>query len=150
MTLKIFTLVCLFIIRLRFPPNKSIASIIRTRYGEATLKNIRKFEKADFRIRKTLLDINFLETCKDADVFPRFLQFKKSNPHLKKSTTYKECQKLLLQQEIDEKQKQLKEYQKNFNKLKSDLHGNLSYFDYLHITSLFFEPNVKTIETSKL
>ena len=57
--LKVVTLVFLFIIRLRFPPSKSVANIIRTRYGEATLKNIRKLEKTDFKKRKLLLDINF-------------------------------------------------------------------------------------------
>ena len=61
---KVFTLVCLFVIRLRFPPRKSVANIIRERYGDATLKDIRRLEKFDFKKRKIQLDINFLETCK--------------------------------------------------------------------------------------
>ena len=113
MTFKVFTLVCLFIIRLRFPPNKSVADIIRTRYGDATLRNIRKFEKLDFKKRKALLDINYLETCKDANVIPRFLQFRTANTNVKTSNTYKDCQKLLLQEEIKEKQKTYEELTKN-------------------------------------
>ena len=59
MSFKVFTLVCLFIIRLRFPPSKSIADVVRKRYGDATLKDIRRFEKIDFRKRKTTI-INFV------------------------------------------------------------------------------------------
>ena len=58
---KVFTLVCLFIIRLRFLPSKSIASILRERYGEAILKDVRRLEKVDLKKRKAQLDINFLE-----------------------------------------------------------------------------------------
>ena len=70
---KVFTLACLFVIQLRFPPTKSIASIIRERYGYAALKDIRRLEKINFKKRKIQLDINFLETCKDAEVIPHFL-----------------------------------------------------------------------------
>ena len=128
MTFKVFTLVCLFIIRLRFPPNKSVADIIRTRYGDATLRNIRKFEKLDFKKRKALLDINYLETCKDANVIPRFLQFRTANTNVKTSNTYKDCQKLLLQEEIKEKQKTYEELTKNFKRRKNELRSVLSFF----------------------
>ena len=101
-------------------------------------KVVRKFEKIDLRKHKTLLDINFLETCRDSNVTPRFLQFRTANYNLKKSSTYKDCQKLLLEEEICAKQKKL------------DLHCTLSYFDFLHITSLFFEPNVKAMEKMEL
>ena len=150
MSLKVFTFVCLFIIRLRFPPNKSVADIVRARYGNATLKTVRKFEKLDFKKRKLLLDINFLETCRDANVTPRFLQFRTANYNLKKSSTYTDCQKLLLEEEIRTKQKKLDEHHKNFEEMKKDLHSTLSYFDFLHITSLFFEPNIKAMEKIEL
>ena len=79
MYFKVFTLGFLFIIRLRFPPSKSVASIIRVRYVEVTLKDIRKLEKSDLKKRKLLLDVNFLETCRDANIIPRFLHFRASN-----------------------------------------------------------------------
>ena len=100
----------------------------------------------DFKKRKTALDINFLETCRDGDVIPRFLQFRTANVNLKNSSTYKDCQKLLLQEEIEVKQKKLDEVNKTFLRLKKDLHGILSYFDFLHMTSLFFDPNINAIE----
>ena len=150
MSVKVFSLVCLFIIRLRFPPSKSVANVIRVRYGDATLKTVRRFEKTDFKKRKAILDINFLETCRDAKVIPRFLQFRAANKNLRNSSTYENCQMLLLQEEIHEKQKRLKELDKHFDKLKNDLHGTLSYFDFLHIISLFFEPNIKAMEKIEL
>ena len=150
MFFKVFTLVCLFTIRLRFPPSKSIADTIRVRYGEATLKTIRKFEKVDFKKRKAALDINFLKTCRDGDVIPRSLQFRTANANLKNSSTYKDCQKLVLQEEIVDKRKKLDELCKTFLRLKKDLHCTLSYFDFLHVTSLFFDPNIKAIEKMEL
>ena len=50
----------LFIIRIRFPRGKSIADIIRNRYGEDNVKKIRRFEKWHFKWRKFYLDLMFL------------------------------------------------------------------------------------------
>ena len=69
MSFRVFTLVCLFIIRCRFPADKSVAVIIRERYGSNVLKDVRKLEKIDFKKRKVKLDINYLETCRDAKVY---------------------------------------------------------------------------------
>ena len=145
--LKVFTLVCLFIIRLRFPPSKSIANIIRTRYGDSTLKNVRRLEKIDYKKRKLELDINFLETCKDAKIVPHFLQFRTANSNLRSSNTYGSCQLLLLDEEICNKRKKLKCLETRFTKLKTDLHGVLSYFDFLHTISLFLDKNTSMLET---
>ena len=59
----VFTLVFLFVIRCRFPKSKSLASIVRSFYGNHTLKIIRKYEKLDYRYRKLDLDVHFLDTC---------------------------------------------------------------------------------------
>ena len=59
----IFGFVFLFIIRLRFPRSQSIADVIRKRYGDRVLKNVRKFERLDHHVRKCLLDIKFGDTC---------------------------------------------------------------------------------------
>ena len=59
----IFGFVFLFIIRLRFPRSQSIADVIRKRYGDRVLKNVRKFERLDYHVRKCLLDIKFGDTC---------------------------------------------------------------------------------------
>ena len=44
---RVLALVFLFLLKLRFPANKSIAEIIRKRYGSQAVKWLRKFEKPD-------------------------------------------------------------------------------------------------------
>lgn len=63
---------------------------------------------------------------------------------------YKDCQYLLLEEEICSKEKKLVEAKKTFEKIKKDLHNSLSYFDFLLVTSLFFEPNIKAMEKMEL
>ena len=89
MIVRIIGLVFLFVIRIRFPKGKSIADIIRNRYGESFVKKIRRFEKCDFKLRKCHLDLRFLLDCKKNGVIPKFLRFKLANRHLKNSHVYK-------------------------------------------------------------
>ena len=98
--MKVFGLVFLFIIRLRFPRSQSIADIIRKRYGNRALKNVRKFERLDYQVRKCQLDIEFLNICHKYNVLANFLQFCVTNKTLKDSETYSRCQQLLLNEEI--------------------------------------------------
>ena len=60
---KILALVFLFLLKLRFPANKSVAEILRKRYGTNAVKWFRKFEKLDFKIRKNEADGRFLQSC---------------------------------------------------------------------------------------
>ena len=57
--MKVFGLVFLFIIQLHFLRSQSIA-VIRKRYGDKALKNVRMFERLDYQVRKCQLDIEFL------------------------------------------------------------------------------------------
>ena len=63
--MKVFGLVFLFIICLHFSRSQSIADVIRKRYGDKALKNVRKFERLDYQVRKCQLDIEFLNTCQN-------------------------------------------------------------------------------------
>ena len=67
MVLCAFTIVFLFIISCRFPKLQSLSAIICFRYGIHVLKLIRKYEKHDYWLRKTHLDIAFLSSCLDND-----------------------------------------------------------------------------------
>ena len=49
--------------RLKFPSRLSIAEFLRKRYGDWTLKLIRKFEKTNIKHKKTLLDFQLLKIC---------------------------------------------------------------------------------------
>ena len=66
----------LFLARLRFPAQDSIIKVLRRRYGDGLVRKVRKFEKFDFKYRKALLDLEFLQSCKKEKLIPKFLQFK--------------------------------------------------------------------------
>ena len=90
----------LFIIRLGFSRSQSIADIIRKRYGGRALKNVKKFERLDYQVRKCQLDVEFFNTCYKYNVIRNFLQWRVTNKTLKDSLTYSRCQQLLLNEEI--------------------------------------------------
>ena len=97
--MRVAAIVFLFLIRLRFTKSKLISDILSRRYGQSTLKRIRKFEKLDYSLRKAELDLAFLLSCRDSNVIPNFLNFCVSNQPLKASLTYSKCQLKLLQEE---------------------------------------------------
>ena len=47
MIIRVLSLVFLFIVRLRFPSDKSIVNVIRSRYNDEIVKQIRRFEKLE-------------------------------------------------------------------------------------------------------
>ena len=59
----VLALVFLFLLKLRFPANKSVAEIICKRYGTDAVKWLRKFEKLDFKNQKNEADLQFLQSC---------------------------------------------------------------------------------------
>ena len=101
-TFRIITYVFLFLARLRFPAQDSIIKILRSCYGDGLVKKVRKF---DFKYRKALLDLEFLQSCKKEKLIPKFLQFKVANKRLESSEAYLSCQRRLLNQEMSIKYK---------------------------------------------
>ena len=112
--IKVVALVFLFIVRIRFPSHKSIAEIIRNRYGKDMVKLIRKFEKVDYKHRKAQLDLAFLEYCQRYNFIPNFLHFRVANKNLRSSTAYTSCQTRLLSEEITQKKSLVRQ---QFNEL---------------------------------
>ena len=138
---RVFAYILLFVIKCRFPSSKSVANIIRDRYDENTLQKIRKLEKLDFKIRKCKLDIDYLETCIENNLRPKFLNFKVANPSLKGSKAYRECQLKLLKQELSNKKSEQRIKDNEQKRLKDDLVRTLSLVDYTHLISIFTTSN---------
>ena len=134
--LRIASLVFLFIARIRFPASYSLLGVLRKRYGRDLVKEVRTLEKLDFKHKKAILDLDFLISCRKNSVFPKFLQFKVSNKQLRASRAYISCQKRLLNQEINNKQKAVKSIQQ---KVKDCYFLHIIYF--FHI---FIRPRPKT------
>ena len=128
----VISLVFLFLVRLRFPSGYSIAEILRKRYGIKTLYSLRKFEKADVKHKKAILDLQFLNICNDFNVIPKFLHFKLANSNLRSSATYKRCQKRLLLEEIYNKKLLIKKLEKDSSLRYNNLKSDLSIIDFHH------------------
>ena len=107
-TLLIATLVFLFIAHIRFSASESLIGVLRKRYGCDLIKEVRTLEKIDFKLKKAILDLEFLISSRKNSVFPKFLLFKVSNKQLIVSKAYISGQKTLLNQEINNKQKAVK------------------------------------------
>ena len=99
--LKVICWALIFIIRIRFPLGKSLATILNNRYNNGALEAFRKFQRLELKLGKPKLDLEFLSTCKKRSVIPRFLWFKVSNRRLRTSSAYRQCQSKLLQDEIN-------------------------------------------------
>ena len=108
MLMKVCGLVFLFIIHLCFRRGQSIADVIRKRYRDKALKNVRKFERLDYQVRKCQLDIELLNTCHRYNVILNFLRFRVTNKTLKDSLSYSRCPQLLLNEEIQCQKRRLR------------------------------------------
>ena len=144
MIVRIIGLVFLFIIRIRFPRWKSIADIIRNRYGEALIKKICRFEKCDFKLQKCHLDLRFLLDCQKNVVIPKFLRFKLASRHLNNSQVYRKCQIRLLE-EIKSKRKRINTLENDTQRVKKELQRTVSVLDFSYIYYLFLVANDKPI-----
>ena len=103
MIIRVLSLVFLFIVRLRFPSKKSIANVIRSGYNGVIVKQIRRFEKLDFKIQKNEADLDFLQPFQQNNLISKFPHFKVASSSLRFSRTYKQCQRQLLKREIKKK-----------------------------------------------
>ena len=121
MHLKEYGFVLLFIIRLRLPRSPSIADVIRKRYGDKALKNVRKFERLDYQVRKCQLDIEFVNTCHKYSVIPNFPRFRVTNKTLKDSLTYSRWQQLISNEEIRCKKRSLRLLMFEYDRIKQEL-----------------------------
>ena len=141
----VFAYVLLFVIKCRFPNNRSIADIIRRRYDGNVLKDVRRLEKLDYKLRKCDLDVNFLQVCADNQLIPKFLRFKVTNSELKCSKAYRQCQLKLLKQELSNKKSLRRNIDSQVKILKDALVRKMSLVDFTHVISLFLRSNDATL-----
>ena len=137
--------VFLFLARLRFPDQDSIIKILRRCYGDGLVKKVQKFEKFDFKYRKALLDLEFLQSCKKEKLIPKFLQFKVANKQLESSEAYLSCQRRLLNQEMFIKYKSIQALNNKITSMKNNLYSEMSFIDYVHVITKFLVSTDKNI-----
>ena len=95
------------------------------------------------------MDLDFLISCRKNSVFPKFLQFKVSNRQLRALKAYISCQKRLLNQEINNKQKAVKSHQQKVIEVKKSLNCKMSYIDYVYVSNTSLVSNNKNISKVK-
>ena len=83
--------------------NKSCTNIITNRYGASTLSLFRNLEKYEVKIRKFTWDIQFLKTCINNNLTPKFLRFKTALHNFQNDADYRVYQRKLLNKELESK-----------------------------------------------
>ena len=68
-----------------------MAEIICKRYGSDTVKQLWKFEKLDYKVRKNQGNLDFLKLYQKNSLTPKFLNFKLVNRNLCYSNSSKQC-----------------------------------------------------------
>ena len=110
------------------------------------VKEVRTLEKIDFKLKKAILDLDFLISCRKNSVFPKFLQFKvsiKNNLELQRHTF------LVKNQEVNNKQKVVKILHEKVIEVENSLNCKMSYIDYVHVCNTFLVSNNKNISKVK-
>ena len=129
-TFRIITYVFLFLVRLRFSAQDSIIEILRRHCGDGLVEKVRKFERSDFKYRKALLDLEFLQLWKKEKLIPKFLQFKVTNKRLESSEAYLSCQRRLLNQEMSVKYKIIRALNDKITSMKNNLYSEMSFIAF--------------------
>ena len=149
MSVRVVALVFIFIARLRFPSGLSIAEVLRNRYGTDVVKNVRKLEKIDDKYCKLQLDLDFLQTCPQSNVIPKFLRFKLANRNLRLYSACTTCQKRMLKEKIIIKKNKIKQYLLELNSIKKQLQSKICFVDFCHVCTLFLNINNKKLSRAK-
>ena len=96
-------------------------------------------------MRKNEADLDFLQSCQQNNLIPKFLNFKVASSSLRFSRTYKQCQRQLLKQETKEKISIISKLKKEFTALKKLIKNKLSIIDFARICWFFLVCNNKKI-----
>ena len=132
----LFAFVLLFIIKLRFPPHRSLYSIVLERYDREGLQALRNYEKLDFKLRKNKADLDFLSVCQENNLTPKFLQFKTYSKDIRTKHEYRSYQKRLLRGEVDSKKANIALLVGEVSDVYERLHSKLSYIDFKHVMNV--------------
>ena len=143
---KILSWALIFLLRLRFPPGKSIATILTERYNKGTLTASRNFQRVELKLEKAKLDLYFLLSCKKRNVIRKFLWLNVANKRIRKFLAYYQCQKKLLDTEISLKKFRIRTLTAHTSSAYSDLSPCVRTMDLIHLKSVSDKENSRRIE----
>ena len=119
---------------LRFVLSRKVINIynnIAQKYGNVTVKDFRKYEKLEYIKNKLKLEINFLNSCKQLGVYPKFLIFKLPNISNKDALSFR---KRVLGSAINKHNKELPHLSKKLSLSENVLSTQLSTVDFHILT----------------
>lgn len=139
----IISLILVFIIKLRFPPHKSIREIILGRYSNEVLQIFRQCERTDIKLRKCKCDIEFIDTCITNKLVPKFIQFKLYSRRLQSEHLYRKFQKNLLFHELKNRKEDYDRLVNDRAHIYNRLKVMMSTIDFNHICNYIESNNNK-------
>lgn len=77
---------------------------------------------------RLLLDLNFLQTCQDNKIIPKFFQFKVANRKFHSSSPYNTCQKKIVKKGINVKNSKVKQFLSQLENIKKQ--NNFDFLDF--------------------
>ena len=123
----------------------NIYNDIARKYGNATVKKFRKYEKLEFKKNKLKLDIDFLTNCKQFVVYPKFLIFKLPRVSNKDALSFR---KRILRSAINQHNKEFQNLSKELSLSKYYLHTQISTIDFYVSTKSITSYNKKSLQKS--
>ena len=90
----------------------NIYNDIPQKYGNVTVKDFWRYGKLEYKKNKLKIDIDFLNSCKQLGVYPRFLIFKLPNVFIKDPLSIR---KRLLRSSINKRNKELQNLSKELS-----------------------------------
>ena len=118
----------------------NIYNDIAGKYGNATVKDFRKYEKLEHKNNKLKLDIDFLNNCKQFGVYPKFLIFKLPNDSNKDALS---SRKTILRSPIKKHDKELQHFLKELSLYKTFLSKQLPTINFYILTKSITSHNKK-------
>ena len=94
-------------------------------------------------MRKLDLDIKFLNTCQNNDLYPTFIQYEISSTRLQNSNAYWQSQRLFIHKELTFKNVEQEKITLEMKKIKSDLRIVINLIDWTHIVERFWRVTSK-------
>ena len=129
----VITLVISFLIKLRFPPHKSLNSILVERYDIDCLRVVRNLQDIDLKLRKNSEHLKFLIVCQNNHITPKFLRFKLYNKNIRNGEDYKKYQRQLLDREIEAKRTYQRACESRHELMFNLVQSKVSWFDFKHV-----------------
>ena len=121
----------------------NIYNDIARRYGNAIVRDFRKFKKLEHKNNKLKLDIDFLNNCKQLSVYPKFLIFKLPNVSSKDALSIR---KRLLRSAINKCNKELQHFSKDLSLSENFLSKEPSTIDIYILTKSISAHNKKSLQ----